>query len=643
MATRLKTVAFPLPNLASITNNTLTNFTQITVDLPESGKTFRKVWVDFMCNDIITVTGGTLTTKTLACRVGAASYTTVTNSNTLTNTGENLSLFMSQDFTSHFTTNWSGTSMTFDCQVQINQSTGTTLGMASGSAILWVTYEYDDTSSTQVMNAWIPMNSAVGALPTSKGTAQDTVPDLDTFLGYGSISYKHIMMIMEGNEANAAGTTAFALTVQLDTTTAQVGNSHTASLASDRYVREHFNLMSGGSPIFTTNATHSFYAWVSTGAVTRMNHAAFTILVTFTFDATSANDGNISLMLPMEMDSPMGGTTSSDYQKATRELWIEEPGTITTQNSAFRLFWDQVGAISTLNFRCGTQSFVAYTDTAAVLCGSNVVQKTCHDNITFARGRNLLSFDAYRSDTTDLGWNLSGFWIINYKCSKPTNGWGDANRTVIWNILQQGTAALAATYSIAATAPIIPETNYFINALGVQLTAITGSTPYGYDILVERLSAEGGVAWEKVYNDSVHTDPEIGLRITYAQMRTLFKRFPTDADASRMDLETSRRWLIYSPLNVTHWYTLNIMFTYHTITYTVGGTITNSNGGTVNLYLHKGDNVSGASNKGELMQSTSRSGNGTYSFTVYDNVEDVFVSAYEDSTHLGRSANGTAT
>ena len=42
----------------------------------------------------------------------------------------------------------------------------------------------------------------------------------------------------------------------------------------------------------------------------------------------------------------------------------------------------------------------------------------------------------------------------------------------------------------------------------------------------------------------------------------------------------------------------------------------------------------------------SRSGNGSFSFTWYDNTEPMYVDAYEDSTHLGRStqavANGTA-
>jgi len=643
MARATKTIAFPLPPLASIADATVTNFEQITVDLPESSKTFRKVWIDFMCNDRATTAGNAASWR-LGARVNSSAYTTVTNENVITNSGENMSIFFSQDFTSLFVSAYSGTttSATVDVQCYVD-STAVPATQEGASAILWVTYEYDDTSTTLVGNAWIPMNSLDGKLPTSKSTIIDTVPNIDDFLGYTGVTYKHIMMIMEGNVAVAGHTDDFAVTVQLDETTAQEGSLKESSFASDRYIREHFNLMSAGSPIFTTNATHSFYAWVSTGAVGRMNHATFTILVVFTYGSDSAQ-GNISLLLPAHYSSPAGGTTSSDTQKSSRELWIQEPETITTQKSACRWIWDQTSAVVTAYFKCNTQpTYSGLTDVAALMCGSNNYQRTCDDVINLARGRNSLDGYVYRTDTTDKVWNLSSIWIINYKCGRPTSGWPSANRTIFWNIKQFGTTAGEAETTIDATAPVIPEANYFITALGIEANNLTTATAqlYAYKIFVERLSAEGGVAWEIAYFDSTHTDPEVGRRLMYSQMRSLFKRFPTDADITRMDLETSRRWRIITPQNIAAWWAVNIIYTYHTITYTLSGTISNSGGGTVNLYLHKGDNVTGASNKGELMQTGSTVGNGSYSFTIYDNVENVQVSAYESSTYKGMSKMAT--
>lgn len=76
--------------------------------------------------------------------------------------------------------------------------------------------------------------------------------------------------------------------------------------------------------------------------------------------------------------------------------------------------------------------------------------------------------------------------------------------------------------------------------------------------------------------------------------------------------------------------------TYHAITFTVSGTVSGSNSGTVNLGLHD-------ATTGELLLTTSRSGDGSYSFTWYDDTADVYVAAYEDDTHVGRSANDPAT
>ena len=82
MATRLKTVFHAFDTLASLTNNTLTNLTQTTIYLPETGtKTFRSVVAHVTFDDIITATGGSITTKTVSLRLGAAGYTSVANAN----------------------------------------------------------------------------------------------------------------------------------------------------------------------------------------------------------------------------------------------------------------------------------------------------------------------------------------------------------------------------------------------------------------------------------------------------------------------------------------------------------------------------------------------------------------------------------
>lgn len=635
MATRLKTVHYAFPALASLVNNTLTTLTQITVYLPESGtKTFRSVVAHLTCDDIITATGGTLTTETLNLRLGAAGYTSVANANTLTNSGENASFWASQDFTSHFTTNWTGTSMTCDFQVQINQSTGTTLGMVNVCVTLEITYEYDDTSTTQVKSVMIPMDMPVLALPTSPSTIE-TLPALDTYLPEASKVYRQILVVVQGNEARNGATTDHTMTLRVGAASVTTGN-YEGALASDRFFRYVWNATS------VWPSTAATQTWQPTATVARCNHLQAYLVVTYEYDEPASTSIINSVMLPMEVDSPMGGTTSADYQRATRELWIQEPGSITDAKVAFYAYWTQIAAIGGLNMRIGTGAFVAYTDTASILCGTNAAMIRNDAAFTLARGRNSLNFDCYRTDTADFGWNVSGFWIVNYRSDKSAQGSGAHNKTVLWGLAQNGTAAASNLITTAALAPVIPEANYFITALGTRTVfQPTGTTfPSGFSVQVERLAGEGGIAWESAYRDINQTDPEVGTYLFFSQMRTLFRRWVGDIAGDRMDLETARRWRSFSPQPAatagSGWLALSLIMTYHTITYTVADSISGGFSGTVDIDLWR-------DSSGERLESTTRTGDGAFSLTWYDNTEPVFVTAVDGAGHKGRSDAQVAT
>lgn len=629
MATRLKTIEFATPVLASATDATVTNFTQITVYIPEASGTvtFRKVTCVTTADDIITATGGTVTEYRTGLRLGAAGYTTVTNTNDITNSGENISFQVSADFTSHFTTNWSGTSMTCDIQTYWDQSTGTTLGMRNLTARLYITYEYDDTQSTHVKTVYLPLDAPSGALAATKpGTATATIPALDTWLPEASKTIRDWFIVIQGN-SDTAGTDP-TISMEIDTNGVNTTGAYESGLATDRWFTYIWQ-----QPTFTTGSTHSFYIW---GSAAHTEHLQIYMVITYEFDPSSSSTILNSLLLPMEIDSPMGGTTSSDYQRGSRSLWIAEPTTVTGTNSGVLVFFNKAAAISGLNFRVGTGAFQAYTDGAAVMGGGAGLMEAFTPSLS--RGSNTLQCDIYRTDTTDLGFNVSVLWIVNYTSGKATDGVGAHNHTVRWNLKDFSTVAAASNNAIAATAPVIPETNYFLTSIGGYSFFMTNTTStfVGVTIQTERLSGEGGVAWESCYSDTSYADPEVGVQQVCFTARSIFRRWPGDTLSSRIDLETSRRWRIARGNNATGFDHLDLLMTYHSITFAVGGTVSGSGGGTVNIdILRVADD--------ERVGSTSRVGNGTYSFTWYDDTADMYAVAYEDATHMGRSDDGTAT
>lgn len=628
MAVSLKTIEYWFPMLATAADAADTDLTQITVHIPESSLTFRSVTLHVMGHDPQT-TLGNLSRRQLSLRLGAAAYTVVNNTQLFTNSGEQYCWMASADFTAHFTANWTGASMTCDARVLVDSSTASALAQRDISAKLTITYAYEDTSATHVSTVWIPLNAPVGALATTKpGTATDTIPALDTYLPEAGKTYRNVAIVVQGNTATV-GTVDHSLSIEIDTLGVQTTGLIEAAANTDMWMRYAFDVTGD----FTTNATHGFYIW---GSVAKWNHAQVWMVVTYTWTLSGTTSLMRSLLLPMDFASPAGGTASTQAQRASRELWVQEPATITLQRLALFLFWDQAAAVSGLNARVGTGSYVTYTDTAATLAGGNGLMIRNDAGASLARGRNSLQADVYCTDTTDLMFNLSGFWMVNYTCGVPTNGVGAANRTVVWNLATVGTSAAAAVRDIAAVAPVIPATNYFVTAVGTNYQYLTNSTgtAAGVTVLVERLTAEGGVQWEPAYVDIGYTDPEAGVHNTWSQVRSIFRRWTGDPDTDRLDIETARRWRCVLGNNCASFDYLDLYITYHAITYTVADSVTGFSG-TVTLDVHRADS-------GERVLTGSRSGDGAFSFVWFDNTEELYVSA-NDGTNQGRSADALAT
>lgn len=636
MATRKKMVEFATANLGTITDNSLTSFTQDTLYLPESGKTFRNVTAMLSaCATSGSATAANLTSRSLEGRLGAAGYTAHTNSNAVVTSGEDLFFLHGLDLTSHFTTNWTGTSMTYDSRCTLDTAQATSPGFSAASQLIQITYDYDDTSSTQIKTVRIPLDAPVSNMATSKpGTATATIPNLSTELPEASKVFRDAHIVVRGN-VNRAGTGDLTMTMQLDSTTAHTSGIFEGVANTDYY----FQYVWECSSVLNTSASMGFYIWAN---ATDFNHVQAWLVVTYEFDATASNDVFVSCMIGS--DGGMGGApTSSDFTRLFSYLDIQEPGTITTKQIAYYAYWDTPGVTAGLNMRVGTGSFVAYTDVAATLAGCQAAMCRNDSAFTLVRGLNTLSFDLYHTETAqDYVTALNGFFIVNYTAGKPSQGYGAANHTVEEFMEQPWAGALAFVKTISAWAPAIPSSEYRLSNATVHFDYLCSGTGggFGAHVEVERLAAEDQQSWDSVAGLVGVSDFEIGVRVNYVNATEHFQRYPGDErphyNSFRRDIETARRWRVANGSTTNLFTSVSLMTTYHSITYSVGGNVTNSAGGTVNLSLHNAVT-------GERLATTTRSGNGSYSFTAYDNTVQVYVDAYEDATHLMRTEPGYAT
>jgi hypothetical protein len=338
----------------------------------------------------------------------------------------------------------------------------------------------------------------------------------------------------------------------------------------------------------------------------------------------------------MEGDNTiMGGPASTDASRFRADLYIEEPGPIAQDKTAGFMFFTAVSPVAGINTRVGTGSYVAKTHFTLIACGGFAMMERNDSAFTLARGKNSLTMDLYRTDTTDMGGGPCGYFMVVYISTQPTAGPGAANHTCRQILKTHGTDVATTSNTVSASiAPAIPETDYYITNIGVESLYMNTSpvSLQGVAVSLENTSGESGVSWENVGNWRLINDTEAGAFHLYADASHRLKKWP--AEVPKLDIETARRWREHRVGN--GWNSLSLLYTYHTVgPFTLDGTITGSAGGTVTIRAYR-------ESDGTFLKSTSRSGNGAFSMNWWDNTESIIVTAVEDSTHVGCSFNGIA-
>lgn len=637
MATRKKTITIPVNfgNIADLVNNTLTTIGTPTIYIPENSVgnpvTFTSVCFFTAAQDTSTVTGATITTYTNTLTLAAAAASSVTiSAGTLANSGENWGgLFGPVDYTTYFNTNFgTGTSKALTVAVLSNITTGTGVTTRGVYGYLEITYTYSDTAATRIKTVCVPYESQTSTLLTTLNNPFCTLAQLTgvggLLDGYAGVTIRNRWIEIKGNCNNNNTNTDHNLVFAFDSGASTNLPTRESALATDTY-----QVYQVDASALTTTATHVFNLWNSLAS--RWANIIVNEWVTFEYTVSGSTRVLNYIEVPVEFNSPIPGTTSAVALRLQRTLLIPEPGTLTMRKCSVEINYN-TAASATIAIDAGAQaSFRSYAQSSTVVAGQFSFQHGLDASsalgaaFTLVKGENDIIIDLYRSAGS--GYNCTGILKMLYESdvdATSIDNHSDVRRGFMRQMSFTTTGDSSTTDSFS-----IPDANYWMQGLATQnyfwmQSAVTSLTQQA-----AVLPGEGdGAGWRELFVDSYVSDNEIGYGTWTVRARPEYKIYPQNPDIYKLDVEVARS---YRTTSVTTFrFGTTWVVSYNNITTTLSGTISGSNGGAITISLFRADTE-------ELFSVTSRTGNGTYSFVIYDDTNTYFVTAYEDNTYKGLS------
>lgn len=674
MAIRTKTVEFPFPaNTVAVTAGARYDFSAITVKIPEnSSRTFHSVDIESIAR-VATSSGSggqTMTKHVIGVKLGTTGFSDWTiPSYTNGGIGEHTMQF-NREFASYFNAYWGATRTENTFQIGLIYS-GTGCLMVDEAAKATITYSYDDSSqTTRVKTVKFPLQSTLTRLSTNVSTI-DIVPHLDAELPEESKEYQHIWFELESNEYISNVSTAGAgLLLKLDSETEATFSTRSSKLRMAGWDRRIWvrNDM-------TTNASHTFYARISTGGGSgneRLLHFGGFLGVTYTYDHENSSTIMNSLELPAGIGNNFMTRTDSRTMSLCETLNIQEPGTIALKRSGAQVTFISRDKVlpGKLEVWAGAQTPQNYTmphDSFSCRDGNACITHRLDSaslggvGLSLTRGDNLISinFKSTRSsEGSTNGWFLPTLWwgsvfYINYHSGKHSLGDGvhNATRKYVACDSNQTTGLsgvdlqmLGARQSPPLT-PAFSETDYRISNVGfVHRSGFYQS--YGGDIHLSFVAstasayAGAGVSIASAYG---YSDVFFNQSKGWGSLTRFFAKDSFGFDTYRVSIKSPFYIQWYDAVGGLRHVNSAYYLTYHSIVQTVGGTISGLSGAGTGLgvFVHSvGTTTTFVSSAGELV-GYATSNAGTYVAKTFETSAVKFAHTREDATHVGRSDEGT--
>lgn len=536
------------------------------------------------------------------------------------------------DLTALTSTEWaSGNTHTLDAYVMFfARNINGASYRSNACAELILTYDYDDTAARQMKTLMFVSDSITGNIGTTQTTI-DSTRDLSTILPEDNVTIidNYLEFLFNMNET---GTTDYDIYIQFDSDAEQLVSRYDAANNSDFFsiLLWRTGLNSAASQVVKLRSTQT------SGAPA---HAGFIHKVTYSYDVQADNDIAIDTIVICHPISPAygAGTTTVDRAIIDTEFVCADVSP-TLVHAGFVGYTHQSADPGNLLFKAGSQSFRTFSVSPADLSGPVTFCQRLDSGgaqgvgLTLARGINTVRYETYYDNNPSVGGGFSGKTIITYTYTFKSNRRSSCVMIPIKLCDVSNTWTAGVRYSGGVGLHIDPpETVFSVCNAGYEMLE-NSSDPYTTSTI--RLKKGDNLGFTAIQGLLTGTDTNAGVRIICNRLCDIIARYVDQPeDQYDIDVFTAKDGTLDTPnsrlTSVVCW------VTWHDYRFEVAGNISNSAGGTVNLTLR--DSLTG-----KTLLTATRTGNGAFSFTWFDGSREVYVDAYEDDTHLGRSAPGLA-
>jgi hypothetical protein len=557
---------------------------------------------------------------------------------------ENDSVFMVADVTAEFTARFSGASDTVRWGYYIKADTaGTTFGNVCAKLI--ITYEYDDTAhDTRIKTVRIPIESLNGRLITASyteicqdGGAVDQIPALTGggFLPENTPTVRQAFLELWTN-TTPSGTTDGVITLRLDAAgSTQAYTTIDNTQDSGTAIRLMWDITAQDLSI-----SHALYGITTNASMCAQIGGWLTVTYEYVHSSSSTILNSLFMGFGEELLS-IGAT--GDQSKISISRYIEEEN-VTLVQSGLWVTFQTIATNSAFNLKAGSQVNTGY---ATVIDGAatgmvSVVQRVDSNayrgaGIALARGENTWTCEWYSGAALRHA-NVSAMLILNYTSDKASGGDGVHARSVHFPILPSNRPVGTRITGTASTVPKIIEPNYWLMSCNPMVYASGNCLAADMvGVAAERLATESPAGgWQPLFASIGLGGGENGIVMSNGVCRSEFKRWPSDTDTKRIDVEGSRTWAVGG---TSKQYGLGLWITYHSHTYTISGTVSgyvDADGAGLTVSIFR-------CSDGLYLGDATTTAGGAFTMTWYDNTEDYRAICEEDSTHVGCSIKGKAT